>query len=386
MLAASIASSTAQKAPAAAQERQTALALEQRGEFTQAEEAWHAVLKVHPNDAEAYAHLGLLAARQQHYEAAVPLYRKALALDPSVTGVRLDLGLSLFKSGQLKPAIETFSRLLKSTPSSSPEALRLMTLIGIAHYGLGEYAAAVPYLKKATAGDPQNVPYRFLLAQSCMWSREFQCVLDTYHEILVLNPESAEAHMLAGEAYDELKNEAGATREFQAAVKANPNLPYAHFGLGYLLWGQNKLPQAVEEFKAELQLVPDEADAMVFLGDCYMQMNQRDEALPLLEKAVRINPDLPRAHLDLGILYSDAGRREEALEQLKMAAKLDPNDVNVHWRLGRLYMAMGKRDEAKAEFDKTKNLTQAKQNTIFTELHAAQARGKPKNGPEELAK
>ena len=41
--------------------------------------------------------------------------------------------------------------LLKIEPPSSPEALRLTTLIGLAHYGSGDYAAAVPYLKQATA-------------------------------------------------------------------------------------------------------------------------------------------------------------------------------------------------------------------------------------------
>ena len=40
--------------------------------------------------------------------------------------------------------------LLKSEPASSPQAVRLTTLIGLAHYGSGEYAVAVPYLKKPT--------------------------------------------------------------------------------------------------------------------------------------------------------------------------------------------------------------------------------------------
>lgn len=382
MLAAGAAGTRAQTKPPAerpaAQQRQTALALEQQGQLPEAEEAWRAVLKVRPADAEAYAHLGLLEARQEHYDAAVPLYRKALALDPEKPAVRLNLGLAQFKAGRLKPAIETFSLLLKGESAASPQAMRLMTLIGVAHYGLGEYGAAVPYLKKVTASDPQNLPYRLLLAQSCMWSRQFQCVLDTYHQILVLNPESAEAHMLAGEAYDEMKNAAGATEEFRAAVKANPKLPYAHFGLGYLLWGQNKLQEAAQEFKAELENVPDEANAMVFLGDCEMQMNQPEQALPLLEKAAQLAPRSSRAHLDLGTLYSNAGRHDDALRELKLAASLAPNDVNVHWRLGRLYIAMGKREEAKAEFAKTKQLSEAAENTVFSELHAAQARGAAK--------
>lgn len=377
-MAFAIAGGMAQSPVMAIRERQAALALEQQGKWAEAEAAWRTVLQAYPNDAEAYANLGLLEARQAHYKAAEPFYEKALALDPGVSGVRFDLGLSQFKSGELKAASETFTEVLKSVPSSSPEAIRLATLIGMAHYGLGEYAEAVPYLRKVTESEPQNLPYRLLLAHSCLWSKQYQCVLDTYRQILDLNAESAEADMLAGEAYDEMKNAAGATEEFRAAVKADPKAPYAHFGLGYLLWTQNKLAEAAQEFKAELGNVPDEADAMAFLADCDIQTNDSKEALPLLQKAVRIDPGLARAHLDLGILYSEAGQREAALEQLKEAAKLAPTDVNVHWRLAKLYMAMGKRDEAKAEFAKTKSLNEAAENTIFQELHAAQARGKTK--------
>src|SRR5208337_4644147 len=154
--------------PSINQQRATALQLEENGQILEAEAAWRSVLRVHPNDAEAYAHLGLLEARQEHYGAAVTLYRKALALNPAMPGARLDLGLALFKSGALKAAIDTWSPLLKGVAPSSADAIRLDILMGMAHYGLGEYAAAVPYLQKVTAADPQNLPFRLLLGQSCM--------------------------------------------------------------------------------------------------------------------------------------------------------------------------------------------------------------------------
>jgi tetratricopeptide (TPR) repeat protein len=354
---------------------QVAAALEQQGDIAGAETAWRDVLKAHPSDAEAFAHLGLLEARQEHYAAAVPLYHKALALRPQMPGLRLNLGLSLFKSGAMREAIETFSTLLKSTSPSSPEAFRLATLIGLAHYGLGDYAAAVPFLRQATAADPQNLPFRLALAHCCLWSKQYQCVLDVYHEILTLNAESAEADMLAGEAMDEMKDSAGALQQFRAAVKADPREPNAHFGLGYLLWGSMQYDEAAQEFQAELANNTENAQAMTYLADSDMRLSHADAASALLEKAIRIEPKIALAHLDLGILAGDAGRKDEALRELKEAEKLSPNDQNIHYRLGRYYQSMGMKAEAKAEFDRTRGIQKASDQSVFDKLHEAQAKG-----------
>jgi tetratricopeptide (TPR) repeat protein len=376
-LAMTAAVSQSQTAPVGEDQSQMAFALEQQGNNAAAEAAWRNVLKVHPADAEAYAHLALLEAHQEHYTVAVPLYRKALALNPAMPGLRLDLGLSLFKSGALKDAIQTFLSLLKDEPPSSPEALRLTTLIGLAHYGLGQYAAAVPYLKQATAADPQNLPFRLTLAQSCLWSKQYQCVLDVYHQIVTLNAESAEADMLAGEALDEMKNTAGAAEQFRAAVKADPREPNVHFGLGYLLWGLMQYDEAAKEFQAELANNSEHAQALVYLADTEMRLSHPEAAPPLLAKAIRIDPGIELAHLDLGILDADAGHKVDALRELKIAEKLSPDDQNVHWRLARFYQASGRKDEAKVEFDKTRSLQKAEDATVLRKLHEAQEKGKP---------
>jgi tetratricopeptide (TPR) repeat protein len=378
LLAMAAAYCVGQTATAPDQQRQTALALEQQGNNVESEAAWRAYLKAHPSSPEAYAHLGLLEARQEHYDQAVPLYRKALALNPAIPNLRLDLGLALFKGGEPKQAIVEFKMLLKNQPPGSREAQRLTMLLGMAHYGLEEYAAAAPYLKQAAAQDPQNLPLRLALAHSCLWSKQYQCVLDAYHEILMLNAESAEADMLAGEAQDELKNTGDAVQEFRDAEKANPREPDVHFGLGYLLWRLKQYEEAAQEFQAELANNPEHGQAMAYLGDTEMILGRPEAALPLLEKAIRIDPRNELAHLDLGTLYGNAGRQDEALRELKIAEALNPNDQNVHWRLGRFYQKMGRKDEAKIEFDKTRSLVNTADDTTFKKLHpTAEAPGAP---------
>jgi tetratricopeptide (TPR) repeat protein len=371
IMLAAVATSCPGQVASSSTNRQTAIALEQQGDNAGAETAWRALLKDDPASAEAYAHLGFLEARQGHYTEAVPLYRKALALDPAMPSLRLNLGLSLFKSDALKEAIETLNPLLSSEPPSSPEVQRLNVLIGMAYYGLGENAAAVPYLRAAAARDPQSLQLRLTLAQSCMKSKQFQCVLDVYQEILMLNAESAEADMLAGEALEEMKDDPGAIQQFRAALKANDKEPNVHYSLGYLLWKLKQYREAAHEFEAELANVPNHVQALAYLGDSEMRLQDPEATSHLLE-AVRIDRGMKLAHLDLGILYSDAGRQDDALRELREAAALSPNDADVHWRLGRLYQAAGMKDEAKAEFDKTRNLQKAADNPISAEPHDAQ--------------
>ena len=365
-----------QTSPRATQ-RQTALALEQQGDTAGAEAAWRSLLTTQPNSAEAYAHLGLLEARQEHYKEAIALDRKGLNLNPRFPNLRINLGLSLFKSGDLSGAIQAFEPALKTEPKSSPQALRLVTLIGMAHFGLGDYAAAIPYLKQAAAGDPQDLQLQMNLAQSCLWSKQYQCVVDTYHEILSQNAESAEADMLLGEAYNEMENDAGALTQFEAAVKAGPTTPNVHFGYGYLLWKALKFDDAEREFRAELANNPQHALSLAYLGDTEIRLKRPDDAVKDLEHAVQIQPTIPIAHLDLGILYQDQGRKDDALRELKTAAKLSPEDSMVHWRLGRFYQSVGQKEEAKTEFEKTRSLQHSKEQSLQDKLHQSDTQTNP---------
>lgn len=82
-----------------------AIAFEQQGKFAEATLVWRKVTAQNPNDAGAFASLGLDLARQGKYVEAVPAYRKALTLDAKLPGVPLDLGLAEFKQGHFEGAI-----------------------------------------------------------------------------------------------------------------------------------------------------------------------------------------------------------------------------------------------------------------------------------------
>ncbi len=349
-------------------QRQSALSLEQQGSYAEAEAAWTAILKLHPRNPEPYAHIGLLEAHQEHYKEAVSSYRKALALDPKMPGLRLDLALALFKAGQLDKALPEFQALLRSVPRGSPDAQRFTILAGMCSYGLARYQESALYLQQAADRDPNNPTLLLSLAHSYLWSGQYQKVLGVYHRLLEISPDSAEVDMLAGEAYDGMKNSNGAIHMFRTAVSANPRTPDVHFGLGYLLWTQHQYDEAVEQFLAELANDPGHVQSQLYLGDTYIQLNRPADAALILHKVVALDASLALAHLDLGILAADAGHNDEALREFLVAEKIDPEDVNVHWRLGRLYRAMGRNDEARSELDKARNLTRAADQNLYRKM------------------
>lgn len=355
--------------PAMAQNtRQDALALESQGQNAEAEQIWQQIAKNDPHNAEALAHMGLLEARQEHYDLAVTYYRQALAIDPSFPSLEMNLGLALFKSNRFQEAIKPFTVELEKHPGDQ----RLTILLGMTHYGMGDYLVAIPYLKQATKMDPQNLPLRLTLAHSCLWSKQYQCVLDVYKEILALNAESAEADMLAGESLDEEGKISEATEQFRAAVKANPKEPNAHFGLGYLLWEQKHHDEAAKEFLAELENDPASVQARAYLGDTYVALNDYAKAQPELEKAAAEDPSTAFVHRDLGVVYADMGRKDDAITELQKAIALDPKDVAPHWRLARLYQSMGRKDEAKAEFDKASSMNKEADQALVDKLRQGQ--------------
>lgn len=348
--------------------REAALTLEQQGKYAEAETAWNFLLKAHPQNPEAYAHIGLIEARQQHYKEAVSYYRKALAFNSNVSGLHLNLALALFKNGDLEQAAPEFEAALKLVPPNSADELRCTILAGMSYYGLARYQEAAPYLQKAADRDPKNQALLLALAHSYLSSKQVQKVLDIYQQILTIDPDSAEADMIAGEALDEMKDNEGSTRMFRAAAKADPKFPNVHFGLGYLLWTQKQYPEAATEFQAELANDPNHEQALLYLGDTLLQLNRAPEAIPHLKRAAQLVPEFGLAHLDLGIVAMDAGRNDEALTELTLAVEQMPDDVNVHWRLARLYRVLGRKDEAKAEFDKASSLNKAADDDLYKKI------------------
>jgi tetratricopeptide (TPR) repeat protein len=226
----------------------------------------------------------------------------------------------------------------------------------MAHFGMKDYLVAIPYLQRASERDPQNLTLYTTLAQSCLGSKQYECVVKVQQHLLALKEEFAQVDILAGEALDQMQQSAAALKQLRAAVLANPKEPNVHFGLGYLLWTQGTWEEAANEFDLELQNDPQNVKARIYLADSWVQLNEFAKALPELENLDARDKSYPLVHRDLGIIYANSSRLEDAIRELRTAMESDPGDSELHLQAANVYRSLGRSDQANAEAERARKL------------------------------
>ena len=338
----------------------------QAGQFHDAELLWRRVVQADPESAAARANLGVTLSAEGDNSLAAAEYRKSLRLQPNQPGVSFDLGVAEFKQGHFAEAIAPLEAVRKQHDDP-----RLPLLIGMCYFGLHEYGRAVPLLTQASAAQPGNLELHRVLANSCLWSSNYDCALSEFKAILTTNPNSAQAHMMMAEALDAMSRTPEALEELRAAEQLSPSEPMLHFELGYLEYKQHDLQSAAIEFKREVELNPASAMAYAYLGDIALQNNDDAKAEELLKRAVSLQSGLRLAYFDLGCVDENQNRNEDAIHSFERAETLDPSQPDAHYRLARLYQTTGQRQKAQAEFAETKSLHAKRQETLIQQVSGA---------------
>jgi tetratricopeptide (TPR) repeat protein len=238
----------------------------------------------------------------------------------------------------------------------------------MSYFGLRQYAKAAQYLQIAIQNDSSNLELHNILAQSCLWSHQYDCALAEFKNILAVNPDAVQAHMLMAEALDGMGKTGDAISELEAAARISPTEPLLHFELGYLYYKQRDYDKALPELKLEVANNPGYAQSYLYLGDIALHTNDNKAAEPLLQKALQLQDENRLAYFDLGCIYADQNKTQEAVAALLHAVQLDPTQPDAHYRLARLYTVLGQKEKAAQEFAKTKELHSKTEDSLIEKI------------------
>ena len=229
------------------------------GKFAEAETLWRELAQRFPKNASILAGLGVALATEGKLQLAVEEYRRSLALDPHQADLELDLALAEFRQGHFISAIPA----LKAVLLAKPDDGRVTLLLGMSYFGLHQYEKRDPLL------DHRKQDQSFKPSLSCTTyspkvvygSKQYDCALSEFKNILEVNPDSVQAHMLLALALDGLNKTPDAIMKLQSAERMAPNEPNLHFKLGYLYYRVRDYDQAVKEFQVEIDHDPSDSQA-----------------------------------------------------------------------------------------------------------------------------
>lgn len=275
--------------------------------------------------------------RKGNRQAAVPLFERAVALQPDNGAALVWLAEAYLDLGRAADAERTFARAL----ARNPESAAALFGAGRAALARGDYAAAVTALEHARARDPKATAINYPLAMALRGvgrKADADPLLATRGTAApaLEDPllQSASIVLDSAVSYEGLGMEAlrrqdwtGAQKAFRRGLEVAPSDPSLRYWLATALIAGGNADAAEREFRTVVREHPDYAKAHFSLGAVLDQRGRRDEALREYEAAVRTAPNMPDARARLGEALRAQGRFKDAAAQFAEAVQLDPNQV-----------------------------------------------------------
>jgi len=270
-----------------------------------------------------------------------------------ILSVQSDVAQRVVQALQVKLGVEA-TRAFARNPTENPEAHRLY-LLGRHYFFKGteeNNQKAVEYFNLALQQDRNYARAYCGLADTLgdwkLAPKEFFPRLRAYAETaLELDPVLAEAHLsMAMIRLNADWDFPGAEKEFQQALKLNPNLALAHDAYAWYLALRRQFPEALAEQKQAVELDPLSAWMNVDLSFIHYTARDFNKGIESAKQAVELEPGYPWSYGALGWSLLMQGKPGEAIPQFEKQRSLADNP----WTRADLacaYAAAG--DRAKAE-------------------------------------
>ena len=169
---------------------------------------------------------------------------------------------------------------------------------------------------------------------------------------LELAPDLAEAHAARGFALWLLKRADEADREFETAIRLDPQGFEARYFWARSCFQRGETEQAARLFE-EAATVREDYQARFFAAQSYAALGRAAEAEAAYRRAAQVaedhlalNPDDPRAYTMCAVALCRTGQPERGLACAQRAVEVDPEDAGVCYNVACLYSLEGRVEDA----------------------------------------
>jgi len=313
-----------------------------------------------PDRAAAYYHFAMAHmyeeqvanGRSELANKAIEEYRAAIDADPTSAYLTSGLAELYNKIGRIRDAVVEAQDLIKRNPNNL-EARRLLGRIylrslGDMQAGSGSESIlklAIEQYEQIVRLQPDSMDDHLLLGRLYRLNNDLQKAESEFKTAVKLQPDSEEAVTTLAYLYNELGDTARAAQVL-SSVPNTERSAKLYSALGYTYEQQKEYKNAIEAYRHAIELDRDNLDAIRGLAQNLLNDGQADAALEQYKVIADANPEDAQTYVRIAEIYRKQGKFDLALEHLKKAETMVQDSVEVPYNIAAIYQAQGRYDEA----------------------------------------
>ena len=271
------------------------------------------------------------------------------------------------QTDQLKSAIEDLKDVLRQEPNSR-SGLYFMAQV---NFSLGLIDQARAFTSELEKTYPDYLPAKLMDLQITLSSGDYKNATTLANELLARLDKTApdrdnspqllaeireKSYLSRGTAQLQLKNTAGARKDFEAARDIAPKDPVVYNSLALASISENKPQDAMSSFESALSADPTNFDALNGLITLYAKNQEFDKAHARIDQVLSSNPNMASLHYLKAQIYGFQQNGQSVEAELNKALEIDPNYLPAYSALASLYVNSKQEDRAIAQYQKIVSL------------------------------
>lgn len=300
---------------------------------------------IKPAIADSYNNLGVIAAGRKNFPLALNYFHTAAEWQPSLETLDRNLGMAAFYANQFDQAVMPLQRHLRSHTTDT----RARAALGLSLFALQRYADVRTTLRPIEAEVDADPGLKYAYAVSQLKSGDYNQGISRLRALESGDSDSADLHVLLGQAFAEQADWAAALQEYRKALAIDPKQARIHFLTGLAFIRQGSPSEGADEMRTALRLDPSDTSSKYHLAYALIELDKKDEARSLLLEVLQQDPKHADAYYQLGKMQLERGDTKAAISNLEAGTKFKPNSEYIHYQLAMAYRRDSRTEDARRE-------------------------------------
>lgn len=292
--------------------------LSKEGRFEEALALFHQMLQLDPQDAKAYALIGMIQLAMGDYANASGVLVQATELNPNLWEAHRNLAFVLNELACYEDALQACEKALRLRPGDT----QTYVLKAKALAGLQRLDAALLAYYQALHLDPSAAEIFADTGRLLFELQRYEEALECFEQARVLVPDNAYTHQCIATALHTLQRFEEAWQPIGTALRLDPDNASAWALQGAILVALEREVEALTAYEQAARLEPANLEYLIEKGNSLFRLHSVQDACATYREAVRLDPQNAAAWHNLALTLDQLDQRREAGKAHRQARKL----------------------------------------------------------------